>query len=130
MRNGHLRQLLRELPRHGATEGFTQSVTRRLVRSDRRGDARWKLALLSAAATLAVTAGAAHLAIQHREQSRIEAFEQQRRQLQAEIAEIRDQTEFEAVIDIGQEDGIHYVLDLRPVEVQPVPPLAVQPTFY
>ena len=131
MRNRHLRELLRELPRHEASEGFTESITRRLAQSDQvRGARRWRLALLSAAATLVITAGAAHLAIQQRAQARLEAFENQRRQLQAEIAEIRDQTEFEAVIDMGQEDGVRYILDLRPVEIQPTPTVALQPTFY
>lgn len=131
MRNEHLKQLFDELPRHGASDGFTDSVIRRLDGAERaHREPRMRRALLGAAATLLIAAGAAHLTLVQREQARIEALDTQRRQLQAEVAEISDQAEYEAVIDIGQEDGVRYILDLRPIELDEVQTVAMQPTFY
>lgn len=131
MRHRHLKQLLNELPRYQASEGFSESVARRLGEADRqRRAARWKVAILSAAATIVITVGAAHLALEQRQHSRVRTLDNQRRQLQAEVTAIRSQAEFEPVIDLGKEDGVHYILDLRPVDVQAEQTVALQPVFY
>lgn len=132
MRNRHLKELLSELPRYEAGEGYTEELIKRIAKTDRpeAEGTRWGLALLSAAASIAIAAGATHFALQQRDQARVDMLETQRKQLQAEIAEIRNEAEYDAVIDMGQEDGVQYILDLRPVEIQPQQTVALEPVFY
>lgn len=131
MQNEHLKKLLNELPRQDAGERFTDSVLARIEarggRESRTSPRSW---LAAAAAAIVLAAGAGHFIIEQREEARIEAITAQHRALEAEIAALREQASFDPVIDIGQDDGVQYILDLRPVDVQPVQTVALQPDFY
>lgn len=132
MQDTHLRQLLGELPRHNASENFSKAVMHRVAARNTTSVGifrSWGFAFVTAVATIVVALGATILTLEQREQARIEALQNQHRDLKAEIAALQAQVDFDPVIDLGQDNGVRYVLDLRPVEVQPAQTAALKPTF-
>lgn len=127
MRDEHLNQLLRELPRYKASDGLAEAVERDIrARATERSATHHRSnriagMLVTAAVTLSVAGGTLFLTQQIRERERIDALQSQHRALAAEISALRAAVDFEPVIDLGEDDGVRYVLDLRPIEEQPSP---------
>ena len=129
MRDEHLERLFAELPSHRASEGFTRSVIDAIEAGHASRPSGVRSGWMAAAAMIVVATGTGFLVQEHRQQQQIEAFERQRNELKAELAALQQQADFDPVVEIGQEDGVQYILDLRPIEVQPVRTAALDPRF-
>jgi hypothetical protein len=112
---------LKSLPRERAGPGFTAGVLHRLEEPRRPvhgGPARWPvLAATAAVLLLSVALGAREWWHFHQRQGatvRLQALEQERLALAAELAELRRQiTEAEPVVYLGGSNDLDLVLDLE-----------------
>ncbi|MDX1582446.1 MAG: hypothetical protein R3338_02495 [Thermoanaerobaculia bacterium] len=132
MQDEHLDELLQRLPRHEASMGFTGTVMNEIGSHERkRPPSLSRRSGLAAAAAIVIAIGAASLILEEREQEKLEAIAEQHRALESEIAAMREEVRsFDPVIDMGQDDGVRYILDLRPVEVEPIRTALRPPDFY
>jgi hypothetical protein len=116
MRDEDLGELLRELPRETAREGFTARVISR-ARGEARRTARvhrWRYAAAAVLALLMLSAVGLRLGVERRsETARTESLRAQHEELKLELGELRASAGFDPVIDLGRNDGVHYILDLR-----------------
>ena len=108
MDDGDIGDLLRELPRVRAGADFDARVLRRL-RAGRRPAPRWRRALLPA---IAAAGAVVFAAVLRREETRREAVRQETRALARELDEMK-QALPSPVVDVGEENGVRYVIDLR-----------------
>jgi hypothetical protein len=102
-----LGDLLRELPRVRAGADFDARVLRR-IRGGRPAP-RWVRALLPALAAAGAIVFAAAL---RRQETRREAVREETRALARELDEMKRALP-SPVVDVGGEDGVRYVIDLR-----------------
>jgi hypothetical protein len=116
MRDEDLGRLLRELPRETAREGFTERVISRGSGEGGR-TARvhpWRYAAAAVLALLMLSAAGLRLGIERRsETARTESLRAQHQELKLELGLLRASAGFDPVIDLGRNDGVHYILDLR-----------------
>jgi len=105
-----LKEALRELPRIVPGDRFSDSVLRRIRRETREKKPRaWRAPLLTAAVVIAA-AGIAR----ERQRRHARALEDETRAIAREIEGMK-RTLPSPMIDLGQRDGVRYVLDLRRV---------------
>jgi hypothetical protein len=105
-----LKEALRDLPRIVPSGPFADSVLRRIREDAREAKPRpWRGPLLIAAVAIAA-AGVAR----ERERRQARALENETRAIAREIEGMK-RTLPSPMIDLGQRDGVRYVLDLRRV---------------
>jgi hypothetical protein len=105
-----LKEALRGLPRIVPSGQFSDSVLRRIRRDSREPRPRaWRAPLLIASVALAA-AGIAR----ERERRQARALEDETRAIARELEGMK-RTLPSPMIDLGQRDGVRYVLDLRRV---------------
>ena len=107
MDEADVRDALKDLPRYTASAGFAAGVRRRIRSVPPRRRSRALLPLAAAAAAFAF-AGALRLDAVRRER----ALRQETRALAREIEEMK-RTLPSPVVEVGERDGIRYVIDLR-----------------
>ena len=105
-----LREALRELPRVSPPTNFTETVLSRLraARSSRRPAPVWLAPVLVAAAVLVAGVGLRRAERLRRAQS----IRDETRSISREVDALK-RTLPSPVIDLGEKDGVRYVLDLR-----------------
>ena len=105
-----LKEALRDLPRIVPSGQFSDSVLRRVRRDSRETKPRaWRAPLLIAA--VAIAAGGI---ARERERRQARAIQEETRAIAREIEGMR-RTLPSPMIDLGERDGVRYVLDLRRV---------------
>jgi anti-sigma factor RsiW len=116
MRDEDLGKLLRELPRESAREGFTERAISK-ARGEARRTARvhpWRYAAAAVLALLMLSAAGLRLGVERRsETARTESLRAQHEELKLELGQLRASAGFDPIIDLGRNDGVQYILDLR-----------------
>ena len=102
-----VREALRELPRQRASAGFSARVRRR-IRDARPRPRRSALVPIAAAAAAAALVAAVRVDTVRRER----ALRRETRELAREIEEMK-RTLPSPFVDLGERDGVRYVIDLR-----------------
>lgn len=111
--NDRLDDLIRRASRKGASADFTERVMSRVKEApDEPRMLAWKPAF--AAAAFVLVSLASGIAFEKsREAERVEALRVEARQLEAELEELKKQTEMSSRVYLGGNDNREYVLDLR-----------------
>jgi hypothetical protein len=132
MRDQDLGDLLKRLPREAAGEGFTERVISRAGNgAGRTALVRpWRYAAAAVLALLMLSAVGLRLGVDRRnETARTESLRAQHEELKLELGELRASAAFDPVIDLGRNDGVQYILDLRTAATGPAWNTSDSPQF-
>jgi hypothetical protein len=132
MRDEDLGELLRGLPRENAGEGFTEQVITRAGDRAHSSSAThpWRYAAAAVLALLMLGAVGLRLGVERRsETARTESLRAQHEELKLELGDLRASAAFDPVIDLGRNDGVQYILDLRTASAGPARSTSYSPQF-
>lgn len=125
MNDETISKLLGSLERVPASERFTSEVMSRLGGPKKPAAPSTRLARWAVAATLLTATGlGVGLEVERRaEEKATLALAAERQAIEDELTRLRTNLVFDPVIEIGERDGVRYVLDVSPA-VTPQPQLA------